>query len=355
MNGSTKSASRCSNRPLRAASACALFFPRRSPSRPAPSAAGSCGTKLAATGVRFCIGDDLRRASADFDGVVDCTRYGAMGQTGGLRGVRGEMLYLRDARRSSCARPVRLLHPRIPGLCRSARRRPLHGGRHDDRDANATGPITARSMMELLNAAYALHPAFAEAGRGRNRRGHPPRLSRQLSPRRPRDGNVVALNGLYRHGFLLAPAHGARGGRPCLFVSHSTKQGRNADETDRQRRGPRTSQPTTLCRTAGADWNTRADWLATARQRRNRPPRATASTTRSTTTTGSKSCRRCREADHARTSTEPKCPPACCSARRATLRRRFWRRPSGNRNGNRHRLAAPRDRRRPAAAAPSSR
>ena len=60
------------------------------------------------------------------------------------------------------SRPVRLLHPRFPLYI-------VPRGEHlfmigatmiesDDR-----GRVTARSLVELLNAAYALHPAFAEA------------------------------------------------------------------------------------------------------------------------------------------------------------------------------------------------
>ena len=65
--------------------------------------------------------------------------------------------------------------------------------------------ISARSMLELLSAAYALHPAFGEAqiveiGTG-VRAAFPDNL-----PRIRRVGEALYVNGLYRHGFLLAPA-----------------------------------------------------------------------------------------------------------------------------------------------------
>ena len=59
--------------------------------------------------------------------------------------------------------------------------------------------------MEFLNAAYAVHPAFGEArivefGAG---------LRPAFPDNRPRvvvDERRITVNGLYRHGFLLAPA-----------------------------------------------------------------------------------------------------------------------------------------------------
>jgi glycine oxidase len=60
-------------------------------------------------------------------------------------------------------------------------------------------------MMELLNAAYSLHPAFGEAGIVETGVGIRPAYPDNL-PRVVREGNTISINGLYRHGFLLAPA-----------------------------------------------------------------------------------------------------------------------------------------------------
>jgi len=65
--------------------------------------------------------------------------------------------------------------------------------------------MSARSVMELLNAAYALHPAFGEAELVETGVGVRPAFSDNL-PRVERSGNTIRINGLYRHGFLLAPA-----------------------------------------------------------------------------------------------------------------------------------------------------
>ena len=64
---------------------------------------------------------------------------------------------------------------------------------------------TVRSVMELLNAAYALHPAFGEAEIveiGVDARPAFP----DNQPRIRQTAERVFANGLFRHGFLLAPA-----------------------------------------------------------------------------------------------------------------------------------------------------
>jgi glycine oxidase len=69
--------------------------------------------------------------------------------------------------------------------------------------------VTARSAMEMLNAAYALHPAFGEAEileTGSNIRPAFP----DNMPLLRQEGNVLHLNGMYRHGFLLSPAFARR-------------------------------------------------------------------------------------------------------------------------------------------------
>ena len=60
-------------------------------------------------------------------------------------------------------------------------------------------------MLELLGAAYAVHPAFAEAEIIETGAGVRPAFADNL-PRLRVDGRVIHVNGLYRHGFLLAPA-----------------------------------------------------------------------------------------------------------------------------------------------------
>ncbi|MGF7006591.1 glycine oxidase ThiO [Aminobacter sp. BE322] len=157
--------------------------------------------KLVRMGVRFAFGYGAVRAPGRAEVEADCT--GMAGARPGLRGVRGEMLILRT-RDVSLARPVRLLHPRIPVYVVPRSDNLFMVGATMIESADA-GPITTRSVMELLNAAYALHPAFGEAELVETGVGVRPAFADNL-PRVERDGSTIRINGLYRHGFLLAPA-----------------------------------------------------------------------------------------------------------------------------------------------------
>ena len=157
--------------------------------------------RLIQMGVHFAFGYGAAQTPGTVDFEVDCT--GMAARQSELRGVRGEMLLLRTSD-VSLSRPVRLLHPRIPVYV-VPRADHLFMVGATMIESNATGPITARSMMELLNAAYALHPAFGEAEILETGVGVRPAFANNL-PRVERDGRSISINGLYRHGFLLAPA-----------------------------------------------------------------------------------------------------------------------------------------------------
>ncbi|HVI90264.1 MAG TPA: glycine oxidase ThiO [Dongiaceae bacterium] len=161
--------------------------------------------KLQSMGVAFCFARDgaesAQRQVEPAGPVADCTGIAAASPA--LRGVRGEMLILRcpDV---TLSRPVRLLHPRFPiYIVPRADHHFMVGATMIESDA--AGPVTARSVIELLNAAYALHPAFAEAEIIEAGVGIRPAFPDNL-PRVKRDGDIIQFNGLYRHGFLLAPA-----------------------------------------------------------------------------------------------------------------------------------------------------
>ncbi|RWE33585.1 glycine oxidase ThiO [Mesorhizobium sp.] len=155
--------------------------------------------KLRGMGARLEFGRSFAPASSDIE--VDCT--GIAERRPELRGVRGEMLMLRTDE-ISLARPVRLLHPRIPVYV-VPREDNLFMVGATMIECDADGPVTARSTMELLGAAYALHPAFGEAELVETGVGVRPAFANNL-PRVERDGRHIRINGLYRHGFLLAPA-----------------------------------------------------------------------------------------------------------------------------------------------------
>lgn len=134
--------------------------------------------------------------------LVDCRGMAARGELPTLRGVRGEMVLLRTTD-VSLRRPVRLLHPRTPAYV-IPRGDGLFMLGATSIESEHAGPVTARSAVELLNAAYAIHPAFADAEIVEFGVGVRPAFPDNL-PAVVNDDKVVHFNGLYRHGFLLSP------------------------------------------------------------------------------------------------------------------------------------------------------
>jgi glycine oxidase len=134
--------------------------------------------------------------------IIDCRGIHACGSQPELRAVRGEMLIL-QSQDLHFSRPIRLLHPRFPCyLVPRAEGRFMLGATmvesHDD------SPVSARAMMELLSAAYTIHPALAEARILETGSGLRPAWRHNLPEIRYENG-IFSLNGMYRHGFLLAP------------------------------------------------------------------------------------------------------------------------------------------------------
>lgn len=141
---------------------------------------------------------------ADADIVVDCRGIGAQADMSLLRGVRGERVII-QSRDVVLSRPVRLLHPRQPiYVVPQGEGRFVVGASVIERED--AGPITVKSALELLGSAYALHPAFAEAaildmGAG-VRPAFPDNVPRIVVED---SGRTIRVNGVYRHGYLLAP------------------------------------------------------------------------------------------------------------------------------------------------------
>jgi len=154
--------------------------------------------------LRFCT--DARHAPPG-DVTLDCRGLAARDKVPELRGVRGEMLLLR-CRDLTLTRTIRLLHPRIPVYV-VPRCEGLYMVGATSIESASRGPVSARSLMELLTAAYALHPAFAEAEVVEIGADARPAFPDNL-PRAWRERDTVYVHGLYRHGFLLAPAMARR-------------------------------------------------------------------------------------------------------------------------------------------------
>ena len=137
------------------------------------------------------------------DLLIDARGLAARDALPDLRGVRGEMLVLRCPE-VTLNRPIRLLHPRIP-LYIVPRGDGVFMLGATMIESDQRGVVTARSVLELLSAAYALMPAFGEAELVETGADARPAFPDNL-PRLRRVGATLHANGLYRHGFLLAPA-----------------------------------------------------------------------------------------------------------------------------------------------------
>ncbi len=135
--------------------------------------------------------------------VIDCTGLVAQAALPELRGVKGEMVILR-APDVTLSRPVRLLHPRFP-LYIVPRGDGVFMLGATQLESGERKRATVRSVMELLNAAYALHPAFGEAELLEIGVDARPAFPDNL-PRITRKNETLYVNGLFRHGYLLAPA-----------------------------------------------------------------------------------------------------------------------------------------------------
>ncbi|REL28619.1 FAD-dependent oxidoreductase [Thalassotalea euphylliae] len=160
-----------------------------------------------------------------FDLVIDCRGIGAsaihsrasanadtniedQGALPMLRPVRGEVIRV-YAPEVELSLPVRLMHPRYKlYIAPKANHEYVIGA--TEIESGATGKVTVQSALELLSALYSLHPGFAEA-----------QIIEQLSHSRPAfadnrpqarsQSGLIQLNGLYRHGYLLAPVMLATG------------------------------------------------------------------------------------------------------------------------------------------------
>ena len=132
---------------------------------------------------------------------VDCR--GMASGVPGLRPIRGEMIVI-EAPDVTLTRTVRLLHPRIP-LYVVPRGDGVYMIGATMIESSSWRPITVRSMLELLGGAFALHPGFGEASVIETGVGLRPAFADNI-PRLTQQGDTTHVNGLYRHGFLLAPA-----------------------------------------------------------------------------------------------------------------------------------------------------
>jgi glycine oxidase len=132
-----------------------------------------------------------------------------------VRGVRGEIIWL-HAPGHGLTRPLRLQHPRhrvylVP--------RPgdvlLVGA--SEIESEDRSPVSLKTAVELMSAAHSVLPALAEARILRLDVNLRPALS-DNEPRTEISPGIVRINGLFRHGWLLAPALVEDALRACELV-----------------------------------------------------------------------------------------------------------------------------------------
>jgi glycine oxidase len=137
-----------------------------------------------------------------FDHVFDVRGVGAQPQLP-VRGVRGE-IFLLHAPGVGLQRPVRLMHPRHSVYIVPRPDDYLVVGASEI-ESEDRSPVSVRSTLELLSAAHSAIPALAEARVVHTESNLRPALPDNL-PLLERSSGVTRINGLYRHGWLLAPA-----------------------------------------------------------------------------------------------------------------------------------------------------
>ncbi len=168
-----------------------------------------------------------------FDLVIDCRGTGASAQQShkacaplpDLRSVRGELFQL-FAPDVHLSRPIRLMHPRYQ-LYIAPKQKGFYVVGATEIESDDESPMTVRSAMELLSAAYSVHPGFAEA----NIRQHVSQLRPAFSDNQPKitlQDTLIQVNGLFRHGFLIAPVVLAQVQQLVANIKNSTINNSNS-------------------------------------------------------------------------------------------------------------------------------
>jgi len=164
--------------------------------------------------------------------LLDCRGLGARPIWPTVRGIRGEVARI-HAPGIGLARPVRLLHPRYP-LYIAPKQNDLYVIGATEIEGEDASPMSVRSALELLSAAFSVHPGFGDARilelNTQNRPtlpDHRPAI-RWCGRQADRPGQadpasqLIRINGLYRHGYMIAPAVAAQAARLAQAVLNGT-------------------------------------------------------------------------------------------------------------------------------------
>lgn len=137
-----------------------------------------------------------------FDWVFDVRGVGARPDLP-VRGVRGEVFWL-HAPGVQLDRPVRLLHPRwrVYIVPRPGDLMVVGASEIESEDRS---PVSVRTTLALLSAAHSVIPELAEARIVHAESNLRPALPDNLPVIETQPG-LTRINGLFRHGWLIAPA-----------------------------------------------------------------------------------------------------------------------------------------------------
>ncbi len=151
-----------------------------------------------------------QQRSGHFDLVIDCRGTGASPKNNStpcatltdLRAVRGELFHL-FAPEVNLTRPLRLMHPRYQ-LYIAPKQKGYYVVGATEIESDDDSPVTVRSALELLSAAYSVHPGFAEANIVQHLSQCRPAFS-DNQPKISLQNSLLQVNGLFRHGYLVSP------------------------------------------------------------------------------------------------------------------------------------------------------
>lgn len=162
------------------------------------------------TPVRFAPEAQIDNIDAsEFDLWFDCRGVGA-GKERQVRGVRGEVIWV-ETDEVKLHRPIRLMHPRYKLYIVPKPNNQFIVGATEI-ESNDNSPMSVQSALELCSALYTLNPAFAEARIVEMDTNLRPALIDNMPCITLAQANtsigtpVIQANGLYRHGYLLAPS-----------------------------------------------------------------------------------------------------------------------------------------------------
>jgi glycine oxidase len=98
-----------------------------------------------------------------------------------------------------------LIHPRYP-IYIAPKENGLFKIGATEIESDDVSPVSLRSCLELLSAAYTVDPGFGEARILELVAQCRPTLANNLPAIRRLGSRCLQVNGLYRHGYLIAPA-----------------------------------------------------------------------------------------------------------------------------------------------------